>query len=183
MPKVIENLQEKIFDAAIKLFGEKGYENVDMKAIAKESNIAVGTLYNYYSNKRGLYIKVLESSWEGTFNKLQKIVISDLSDREKINKIVEYLYYDIKDRKGLGNYFITGDFLPKEKAEINTDKIVQNILIFLKENNTMLKNREKEELEKLIYMILCTIVLLVNKYGDKDKENLNALKKLLDSFV
>ncbi|MBX7362623.1 TetR/AcrR family transcriptional regulator [Clostridium chauvoei] len=95
MPKVIENLQEKIFDAAIKLFGEKGYENVDMKAIAKESNIAVGTLYNYYSNKRGLYIKVLESSWEGTFNKLQKIVISDLSDREKINKIVEYLYYDI----------------------------------------------------------------------------------------
>ncbi|MBX7362624.1 hypothetical protein K4H50_00800 [Clostridium chauvoei] len=47
----------------------------------------------------------------------------------------------------------------------------------------MLKNREKEELEKLIYMILCTIVLLVNKYGDKDKENLNALKKLLDSFV
>lgn len=52
MPKIIKNLEEKIFNNAQKLFCENGYENVDMKTIAENCSIAVGTLYNYFPNKK-----------------------------------------------------------------------------------------------------------------------------------
>ena len=46
MPKIIKNLEENIFNAAFELFSEYGYQDVDMKMIAKKVGIAVGTLYN-----------------------------------------------------------------------------------------------------------------------------------------
>ncbi|AYE35723.1 TetR/AcrR family transcriptional regulator [Clostridium septicum] len=183
MPKVIENIEEKIFDAAIKLFGERGYENVDMKAIAKESNIAVGTLYNYYSNKKDLYIRVLETSWEGTFNKIKKISNSIKNDLNKLGEIIECLYYDIKARKGLGHYFIKGNFESKDKEELNADKIVKKIVLSLYEENNTIKEKDELEVEKLVYILLCTIVLLVNKYSTEDKENVEILMKIVNNFI
>jgi len=52
-----ERLQHRkeIMDAALKLFSEKGYHNVSMEEIAKESEFSVGTLYNFFKSKEDLY--------------------------------------------------------------------------------------------------------------------------------
>ncbi|HHU92132.1 MAG TPA: TetR/AcrR family transcriptional regulator, partial [Halanaerobiaceae bacterium] len=51
MPKIIDNIEQKIYENALSLFAAKGYNQVSMKNVAEASGIAVGTLYNYYSNK------------------------------------------------------------------------------------------------------------------------------------
>ena len=52
-----ENLRqrEEILQAALRLFSDKGYNNVSMHEIAKEAEFGMGTLYKYFNNKEELY--------------------------------------------------------------------------------------------------------------------------------
>jgi len=57
--------RREILEAALDLFSEKGFHNVTMQEIAKESEFAVGTLYKFFANKEELYkALVLEKSKE-----------------------------------------------------------------------------------------------------------------------
>lgn len=49
---------EKIIAAAFKLFNEKGYFNVTTADIAKEANVATGSVYSYFMDKKDIYIEV-----------------------------------------------------------------------------------------------------------------------------
>lgn len=98
MPKIIKDIKPKIINAAKELFEVESYENIDMRTIAKNSNIAVGTLYNHFPNKEALFLNILELSWKDTIEKLYNI---DLS-KESVNEVITLLYDSISRRKGLG---------------------------------------------------------------------------------
>lgn len=102
MPKIIHNLNERIKQAAMELFNSYDYNQVDMKMIAKKCNIAVGTLYNYYPNKKQLFIQVLEESWSATSQSLDEIYNMPLLPEQKLSRSIEVLYDDIHGRKGMG---------------------------------------------------------------------------------
>ncbi len=53
-----ERRRNEIIDAAEKLFFSRGYENVTMDDIAKEAELARGTLYLYFKNKENIYIAI-----------------------------------------------------------------------------------------------------------------------------
>jgi TetR/AcrR family fatty acid metabolism transcriptional regulator len=42
---------QKILAAAIRVFGEKGFFNARISDIAKEAEVADGTIYLYFNNK------------------------------------------------------------------------------------------------------------------------------------
>jgi TetR/AcrR family transcriptional regulator len=52
-----QNLRQRrgILDAALRLFSEKGYNNVSMHEIAGEAEFGIGTLYKFFTNKEDLY--------------------------------------------------------------------------------------------------------------------------------
>ncbi|MBN6185950.1 TetR/AcrR family transcriptional regulator [Aneurinibacillus sp. BA2021] len=58
------SFQQRILVAAHKIFTDKGYRQADMRSIAKEAGIAVGTIYNYYPNKAVLYQAILAEQWD-----------------------------------------------------------------------------------------------------------------------
>jgi AcrR family transcriptional regulator len=49
-----------IVEAGFKLFNEKGYYNTTTADIAKEANVATGSVYSYFEDKKDIYIQVLE---------------------------------------------------------------------------------------------------------------------------
>lgn len=102
MPKIIQGVSEKIITSAVKLFEKHGYEGVEMKLIAKEAGMAVGTLYNYYPNKKELYTSILEKSWQDAFEQLRCICALEIEKEYKIRKFVTKLYEEAERRKGLG---------------------------------------------------------------------------------
>ena len=53
-----DNKEKRIFDAALKLFVEKGIDNTSTSLISKEAGIAAGTLYLYFENKVDLINKL-----------------------------------------------------------------------------------------------------------------------------
>lgn len=49
-----KNTKEKIFDAAIILFSEKGYDRTSVREIASFLNLTEGAVYKHYSNKEAI---------------------------------------------------------------------------------------------------------------------------------
>ncbi len=50
----------RILEAAYKLFNERGYYNTTTADISKEADVATGSVYAYFEDKKDIYIRVIE---------------------------------------------------------------------------------------------------------------------------
>ncbi|MGL4797875.1 MAG: TetR/AcrR family transcriptional regulator [Cellulosilyticaceae bacterium] len=101
MPKIIPDIDERIEASALALFNAYDYNQVDMKMIAKNCHIAVGTLYNYYPNKRQLFIHILRKTWHVTAISLDEVYQTYALPEEKLSHSIEVLYDDSVQRRGM----------------------------------------------------------------------------------
>lgn len=189
MPKIIENVEERIYDAALQLFGEKGYDKVEMKMIAKEAEIAVGTLYNYYPNKKNLFICIFNKSWQETFRKLDIVLKGEEPIQSKIRSYLATLYDDVLNRNGLGRQL----FLLDEKGiiqdsdngliDIRTSMVdsCRNVLNELKDKEGIVM--EPEDDARFIETLFVTTFMLLKEHQDEKEANLKFLNKLIDAFI
>lgn len=179
MPKIIKDVEETIRNCALELFTELSYTNVDMKMISKKSSVAVGTIYNYYENKKQLYVSLLKESWQSTFNKLDAINDITASSEEKLRKFVSTLYEDIESRNGLGKVLINTSV-----AELKDDKDIDNLknsLILRVENflscldkvDTLSKCSEIDT--RLAESLLISTLIMLEFHPNAKKENINFL--------
>ncbi len=79
MPKIIENVKTDILEAARRMLMETGYDAFNMRALAEECGISVGTLYNYYPSKIDIVLSIMEEAWEHAFAAIDA-AISKLHD-------------------------------------------------------------------------------------------------------
>lgn len=63
MPKLIDDLQRKILNAARKRLFTVGYSGLSLRAVAQDCGIAVGTIYNYFENKDALVAHITAEDW------------------------------------------------------------------------------------------------------------------------
>lgn len=63
MPKIIENLEEKLLLEARRQITESGYAAATIRSVAKECGVGVGTVYNYFPSKEALVATYLLSDW------------------------------------------------------------------------------------------------------------------------
>lgn len=57
-------IASNILRAADHVFRDSGFERAEMRAIAQRAGIAVGTIYNYFPNKWGLFLRILYDKWD-----------------------------------------------------------------------------------------------------------------------
>ena len=72
MPKIIENLAERLLEEAKTLLLEKGYEGLNMRAVAQQTGVGLGTVYNYYASKDNLIAGILLQDWNQALAKLKE---------------------------------------------------------------------------------------------------------------
>ena len=53
--------KQNILECGFNLICEKGYHNVDCIAIAKASNVSTGTVYQYFTDKRDIFLQGLKN--------------------------------------------------------------------------------------------------------------------------
>lgn len=87
---------EKIIEAAFKLFNEKGYFNTTTTDIAKEANIATGSVYTYFNDKKDIYIEIS--------NRISKNIFEPTESFWEENKQLDF--NDIKNAKKIFRIFI-----------------------------------------------------------------------------
>ncbi|PLZ35065.1 TetR family transcriptional regulator, partial [Fischerella thermalis WC542] len=62
MPKIVDHEQyrKELLMKSFDLFAQKGYAAITMRDIAKELGVSTGTLYHYFSNKKALFLQLVE---------------------------------------------------------------------------------------------------------------------------
>lgn len=97
-----EKTKRKIFVTAMKLFKEKGYDNVTVDEIVKEAEIAKGTFYIYFRTKAHIVAEVfteLDINYENSMKKVEALESSLEKLRSLLNDAIEiqrdYVGYDL----------------------------------------------------------------------------------------
>ena len=80
--------RREILDAALVLFSEHGFHNVSMQQVATQAEFAIGTLYNFFTNKEDLY-KTLISELTNKFHK--SLVNAIDSGDDEVEKLRNYV--------------------------------------------------------------------------------------------
>lgn len=196
MPKIIKNIKENIIIAAIELFESDHYEAVDMKMIAKKSGIAVGTLYNYYSNKRDLFSIAFDESWKKTISKLEEIEYEDGKEIIFIEQSLERLYDGILEKKYMFHELMSSNPYEMEK-QLKTDfnfesglnekaciikrellLSVEQVLIKLNKSGIIKIPIGMEE--RFVSMLFMEIWALVIAFSDEREKNIKFLNKMVE---
>lgn len=68
-----ENKQEKISHTAVAEFAEKGYKGASINAIVQQIGIAKGSIFQYFGDKKGLFLFVFMNSMEMVKNYLKQV--------------------------------------------------------------------------------------------------------------
>ncbi|NQD68020.1 TetR/AcrR family transcriptional regulator [Bacillus haikouensis] len=154
--------QERIINAAMQEFVKAGFEKASTNEIVKEAQISKGSLFNYFRNKKDLYIFLIENA----VNILEQIYDQiDLNERDLFERLNQVGFIKLNIQK---KYPLVFDFLKsirtEEAVEVKEeiDQLIGNWLDDglkrLYQNLDWSKFREDVDPEKAVQILNWTMV-------------------------
>jgi len=114
--------RKRILDATLALASKGGYEAVQMRAVAEQANVALGTLYRYFPSKIHLLVSALVREFERTQQKLDRATIPGDTPYERmlfvLGRITKSMQRDPMLTEAMTRAFMFAD--PSAAAEVNT---------------------------------------------------------------
>ena len=101
-----ESKKEIIMHTALSLFAKKGFYVTTIADIAKEMNMSVGNMYNYFSSKESLAKELLIYTSKRFGEKIKHINGLNINSKEKIDKIIELYFTMATEEPEMVDYFM-----------------------------------------------------------------------------
>ena len=92
MPKIIENLQEKLIEEAKRQIREAGYGALTIRSVAKACSVGVGTVYNYFPSKDALLATFMLEDW----NRCTETIAAVSADSGEPRPVVQCIYDQLR---------------------------------------------------------------------------------------
>lgn len=83
-----DNTEEKILDAAHKVFIQKGMDGTRMQEIADTAGINKALLHYYFRSKQKLFEAIFKKVFKQIFPKIESLILSDLPIEEKLGVFI-----------------------------------------------------------------------------------------------
>jgi AcrR family transcriptional regulator len=106
VPKIVPDIQNIILATAEIHFNENGFEEADMRKIASDAGVAVGTIYLHYQNKETLYLNVIEYRWKAAIEKVEELSRQEADPKEVLKQILLVLTQDMTRRKAVSSLWM-----------------------------------------------------------------------------
>jgi len=93
-PEEVNEVKDRILEAAIKLIAEVGFNNMSMRKLASKVGMTATNIYNYFSGKDELYLDIQTKGFDIMYSRFADSC-NDIEDPgEKLKKIAtEYLSF------------------------------------------------------------------------------------------
>lgn len=194
MPKIIENLKEKILEVAKGLFISMSFDEVDMKMISKETGIATGTLYNYFPNKALIYFAVIEIIRQAQLEELRRIADMEIDPKDRLNLFISTFYENQETIGSIDDSLLRreGEKFKEKSPELFTkikrserDYYYNMSIIFwdmFGYSNDKIKYNE-DFCKRLMLCQVKTINSLIRIFKNEKEKNLEFIKNMIDFFI
>lgn len=84
-----EDTRRKIYDAAMELFREKGFEETTMRDIAAKAGVALGGTYYYYSSKDAIVLAFYREMQESSTSLVSEALADEKKLKERIRAVLD----------------------------------------------------------------------------------------------
>lgn len=193
MPAKGQKRKQQIIDTAKEMFIQNGFQSTHIGQVCEKLNIARGTVYQYFGNKREILYAILESVEEKIDDILDP---DDLRDFLKTNPAQKAVLKFISDRLSECIHAITSEHIIiklvyKDIVGID-DEVVARVSKFL-EYISKVVTRDMDEIKKKgVYkktiepevtaiMLIGSVMYAVYEYDHKQKDLLN--REIIESMV
>lgn len=179
MPKIIPDLKARILETAARHFETKGFATTDMKSLAVDLGISVGTLYNYYPSKPELFLEVSLLWKEALSRRMLDRMAAGGSAQERLRDTLLILFDDMVNYTGIWQEFMrsgapfspgtpVGERFRKDNEELNA--ALQDLFREVWKGHPGAQALLEEPENRLARLIVGSIMQLVMGQGD-DRES------------
>ena len=109
MPKLIENLKEKLLAEAKKQLTEVGYEAMMISSLAKACGVGVGTVYNYFPSKEAILHACISEDWEKSMAVIENVAKYSLSYEPVIHCVYDQIVIFAREHRYVFRESVTSD--------------------------------------------------------------------------
>ncbi len=96
-----EETRDRILDAALRLFRERGFEQTTMRDVATEAGVATGAAYYYYRSKEDLVMAFYLRTDEEARAIFEKAIASSKDLKKRIRAMIEGKFVQFTEHRGL----------------------------------------------------------------------------------
>jgi AcrR family transcriptional regulator len=150
-----DEMQNKIISVAIKLFNQHGLQAVTMEQIAEVTDIAKGTLYNYYPSKDAIINAFLQRTFK-EHNTERVAQLQQLPDtRSRLTRVFGFLIEGVQAQQELFEAFWVYrmkriiSFRPVEAEKSGLDRLIHEIVALGRQDGELRTDLPEEILQGL----------------------------------
>lgn len=96
-----QDKHSKIIKAAIKVFAKNGFYNSRVSEIAKEAQVADGTVYLYFKNKDDILISLFEEEMDKIIKNMKESIEQEANPIDKIRRFAQIHLCMVRDNRNL----------------------------------------------------------------------------------
>lgn len=129
--------RNKLKEAAMRLFGEKGYDGTALSEIAKEVGVKTPAIYAFYENKEDLFMTVFRDAMDSYNSYIQELSEGQrkLSARESLLQILSRQYEFYRERPDASKFVLRYMVFPPsflkdtiEESFLHSDELLTKLV-------------------------------------------------------
>jgi AcrR family transcriptional regulator len=86
--KISDEKRDRILDAAITEFSKRGFNAANINVIAKNAEISIGSMYNYFASKEDLYLTLIDYGYQLLESVISRIDLTEGNIFDKFEKLL-----------------------------------------------------------------------------------------------
>ncbi|MDD6919924.1 MAG: TetR/AcrR family transcriptional regulator [Eubacteriales bacterium] len=132
--------KEAILKNCRQLVSKQGLQSLNMRTVAKECNVALGSIYYYFPSKNDLLIETIESVWEDIF-RLKDLDLDKLNFKEYIEVCFDHILDGIQKYP---NFFTIHSISLSTKDKIRAKDIMNKYVLRIKKRMEEVLDKDKD---------------------------------------
>jgi AcrR family transcriptional regulator len=152
-------LREAIYETAMALFLQKGFDNVTVEDITHQTEIAKGTFFNYFPNKESILLYFMRRHLDEVKDQIPRVIKEAKTTQQKLYHLFSILAEMVVTNEPLVKWVLLESLrlrvYKKEKKEVS-GKILQNVVEIIRqgqESGEIKKNMNPEKIAKIMESI------------------------------
>ncbi len=122
-PATEEDTRTKILQAALKLFARQGYDATTTKDLAKSAQVAEGTVFRHFTNKKAILIEVATAGWVDILTDLL-MELSEMGSYKAVSQVMRRRMLNMRKNSDLMRVcFIEAQYHPELRDSIQAEVI------------------------------------------------------------
>ncbi|MFJ6415591.1 TetR/AcrR family transcriptional regulator [Paeniglutamicibacter sp. NPDC091659] len=170
--------RQRILDAARSLLKVNDYESIQIRDVAAEANVALGTLYRYFSSKEHLYAYVVHD-WAVPLGDSNQSWAEGLSATDRVRQLLRMALTAFERRPNFYKAILVLRSTSDPEVSLLMHQLGEVLEAPLRQEFSML---EPEEAGDITAMVWCVLMDLVARLAAGDK-TMDEAHRIADRFV